>query len=179
MRIVSRNKTPFIRSLLALIIVSSGFSFACAETGKSGLQLPRFVSLKSKKVNMRVGPGSEYQVEWMYIKRGLPVEIIQEFDNWRKIRDPQGNEGWILHSLLSGRRTAIISPWDRGKEGSLISMLDAPDGSAKLKAQLQPGVIAKVNYCENQWCELSAANAHGYVKQELLWGVYPDETFDN
>lgn len=179
MRIVSRRKTQLIKYLLALTILSSGISFANAEMGKSGLPLPRFVSLKSKKVNMRVGPGSEYQVEWMYIKQGLPVEIIQEFDNWRKVRDPQGNEGWILHSLLSGKRTAIISPWDRGKEGSLISMLDAPEASAKLNAQLQPGVIAKVSYCDNQWCELSAANAHGYVKQELLWGVYPDEAFDN
>lgn len=179
MRIVSRRKMQLIKSLLALIIASSGFSLASAEIGKSGLPLPRFVSLKSKKVNMRVGPGSEYQVEWMYIKQGLPVEIIKEFDNWRKIRDPQGNEGWILHSLLSGKRTAIISPWDRGKDSSLISMLDAPEGTAKLKAQLQPGVIAKVNYCDNQWCELSADNAHGYVKQELLWGVYPDESFEN
>ena len=179
MRIVSRRQLKFIKSLLALTILSSGFSFANAEVGKSGLPLPRFVSLKSKKVNMRVGPGSEYQVEWMYVKQGLPVEIIQEFDNWRKVRDPQGNEGWILHSLLSGKRTAIISPWDRGKEGNLISMLEAPDSTAKLKAQLQPGVIAKVNYCDNQWCKLSAANARGYVKQELLWGVYPDETFEN
>ena len=179
MSIISGHKMQLTKFLMALIIAGGGFSFARAEIGKTGLPLPRFVSLKAKKVNMRVGPGSEYQVEWMYIKQGLPVEIIQEFDNWRKIRDPQGNEGWILHSLLSGKRTAIISPWNRDKKDYLISMLEAPEASAKLKAQLQPGVIARVNFCDNQWCELSAANARGYVKQELLWGVYPDEAFEN
>jgi len=75
-------------------------------TGKTGLPIPRFVSLKSGKANMRVGPGGKYQVAWLYQKKGLPIEIIQEFDNWRKVRDAEGNEGWMLHSLLSGKRTA-------------------------------------------------------------------------
>ena len=110
-----------IKTILGICIFAAGFSLAVpnsvttaeAETkGPSGLPLPRFVSLKAQRVNMRVGPGRDYKVEWMYTKAGLPLEILQEYDNWRKVRDPEGNEGWILHSLLSGERTAIVAPWD-------------------------------------------------------------------
>jgi SH3-like domain-containing protein len=83
--------------------------------GKSGLPLPRFVSLKSGRVNSRIGPGVTYAVDWMYLKAGLPMEIIQEYDNWRRVRDSDGAEGWINQSLLSGKRTAIAAPWQRGK----------------------------------------------------------------
>lgn len=126
---------------------------------------------------MRVGPGREYQVEWMYLKRGLPVEIIQEYDNWRKVRDPEGNEGWIMHSLLSGDRTAIVTPWQ--KRTDMVEMLDAPQPSARLVARIESGVITAVSKCENGWCELSAGQASGYVRQNQLWGVYPDETLDD
>lgn len=179
---ISSENLLSVRPILALAIslsitvLSANIGVANAETG---LPLPRFVSLKSKRVNMRVGPGSDYQVLWMYVKRGLPVEIIQEFGNWRKIRDPEGNEGWMLHSLLSGKRMAIISPWDRGNNDQLIAMHNEPNGEAGLMAKLEPGVIAKVSYCENQWCKLSADDAHGYVKQDLLWGVYPNETIED
>jgi SH3-like domain-containing protein len=78
---------------------------ACAE---AGLALPRFVSLRSDEVNLRTGPGTNYPVEWVYVRRGLPVEIIAEFDNWRKVRDIEGTVGWIHKSLLSGKRMAVI-----------------------------------------------------------------------
>src|SRR5690606_10249241 len=78
-----------------------------AAVGASGLPLPRFVSLKSGKVNLRIGPGLNYPVEWLYLRAGVPMEIIQEYDNWRRVRDAEGAEGWINQSLLSGRRTAI------------------------------------------------------------------------
>src|SRR5690606_15423639 len=84
--------------------------------GPSGLPLPRFVSLKSGRVNSRVGPGVNYSVDWMYMKSGLPMEIVQEYDTWRRVRDADGSEGWINQSLLSGRRTAMVTPWQRGKE---------------------------------------------------------------
>ena len=88
--------------------------------GPSGLPLPRFVSLKSARVNSRIGPGVNYSVDWLYIKAGLPMEIIQEFDNWRRVRDADGAEGWINQSLLSGRRTAIVAPWQSGKGAKSI-----------------------------------------------------------
>ncbi len=146
-----------------------------AARGASGLPLPRYVSLKSGRVNMRVGPGTEYQVEWLYLKRGLPMEVIQEFDNWRKVRDPEGNEGWILHSLLSGSRTVIIAPWNKGKADGMFEMHAKPTSNSPLVAQVEPGVVASVAKCDSGWCEVSAGEANGYMRQNQLWGVYPDE----
>ena len=145
------------------------------EKGATGLPLPRYVSLKSSRVNMRIGPGREYRVQWLYVKRGLPMEIIQEYDNWRKVRDAEGNEGWMLHSLLSGERTAIVAPWDRG--GEMVSVHLEPDERASLIAKVEPGVVATIRECESGWCELRTRGVRGFVKQTALWGVYPGEKF--
>jgi len=172
-----------ISVVVATVFLATGFAGdANAQSGvkgKSGLPLPRFVSLKSKRINMRVGPGRDYKVDWLYLKKGLPMEIIQEFDNWRKVRDPEGQEGWIFHSLLSGKRTAIVTPWERGNQDLSIVLFDAPDSASPITARLEPGVIARINSCERKWCELSIDDLEGYVEQSKLWGVYPDETLDN
>lgn len=177
-----------MKTILSLSIISVGLSLsgsnlstsAMAETtGPSGLPLPRFVSLKSQRVNMRVGPGRDYKVEWMYTKAGLPLEILQEYDNWRKVRDFEGEEGWILQSLLSGKRTAIVSPWKRDEKDGLLSLKDAPENNATVLAQLEPGVLIKVNECEKGWCRIQADRFKGYALQDQLWGVYPDEKIDD
>ena len=105
---------------LAVVIASSPVPQVRAQgaasaqpVGPSGLPLPRFVSLKSGRVNLRIGPGLNYSVDWMYMKPGLPMEIVQEYDNWRRVRDSEGSEGWINQSLLSGRRTALAEPGKR------------------------------------------------------------------
>ncbi|MGI9400620.1 MAG: SH3 domain-containing protein [Rhizobiaceae bacterium] len=164
--------------MAAFLVVMGAFSHIPAQAaaiGPSGLPLPRYVSLKSGRVNMRIGPGRAYQVQWLYLKRGLPMEVIQEYDNWRKVRDPEGNEGWVLHSLLSGERTAIVAPWSGEKK--LISMRRDPDNTAPLAARLEPGVVASVNECAQGWCRLSTEGVAGFVDQKLLWGVYPGESF--
>lgn len=147
--------------------------------GKSGLPLPRFVSLKSQRINMRVGPGKDYKVNWLYLKKGLPMEIIQEFDHWRKVRDPEGQEGWIYHSLLSGKRTAIVAPWNKGDQSQMINLRESPSDSSNMVAKLEPGVIARINYCEYKWCAVEIKNFEGFVEQTTLWGVYPDETVED
>ena len=149
------------------------------QTGKSGLPLPRFVSLKSKRVNMRVGPGKEFKVEWMYLKQGLPMEIIQEFDNWRKVRDPQGQEGWILHSLLSGSRTVIITPWNSGESAKRVKLYTQTSESSPVRAEIEPGVVGSVEECSNEWCRIAASDVEGYIQKNTLWGVYPDEIIEN
>lgn len=167
--------------LSALIFVVPTIASAQSSTsGKSGLPLPRFASLKSGKVNVRVGPGTDFKINWLYKKRGLPMEIIQEFDNWRKVRDPQGNEGWVLHSLLSGRRTVVIRPWESDQQAGLADLRDKPATSASLSARLQAGVVATVQSCSDAWCQLEVKDAdgktiEGYVEKNALWGVYPDE----
>ena len=160
--------------LVAVLLATAGPAHALT-LGPSGLPLPRFVSLKSERVNMRIGPGQAYQVQWLYLKRGLPMEVIQEYDNWRKVRDSEGNEGWVLHSLLSGERTAIVAPWSGARE--FITMHAGADGSAPLVARLEPGVVAKVDECSQGWCRLEAGGLDGFVEQTLLWGVYPGENF--
>jgi len=167
-----------------MLFVSASFtmeSFAqTTKAGKSGLPLPRFASLKSGKVNVRVGPGTDFKIDWQYQKIGLPMEIIQEFDNWRKVRDPEGNEGWVLHSLLSGRRTAVIKPWEQDKQNGLADLKQNPEANAGITARLQPGVVAGVRSCTENWCQLSVMDnekrtLQGYVEKAALWGVYPDE----
>ena len=111
---------------MILVAIGGGAAPALAQgaaKGASGLPLPRFVSLKAKSVNVRVGPSIDYAVAWRYLKSGLPVEIIQEYDNWRRIRDAEGSEGWVNQALLSGDRTAVAAPWMRAKgEGIFVNM---------------------------------------------------------
>lgn len=144
--------------------------------GPSGLPLPRFVSLKPARVNLRIGPGRNYAVSWLFLKSGLPVEIIQEYDNWRRIRDADGTEGWVYQSLLSGKRTAITAPWSKSEEH--IEMHSAPSESAGLVAKLTPGVIGDVLQCNGNWCRMQIKKTRGWVKQSEIWGAYPDEVFD-
>ncbi len=147
-------------------------------SGSSGLPLPRFVSLKSARVNLRVGPGRDYAVDWMYLKPGLPMEIIQEYDTWRRVRDSEGTEGWINQSLLSGKRTGVVAPWQRGKTATIAMRAEATAAAATV-AEIEPGAIGTVSRCDGQWCRMTFSGRDGYVEQGLVWGVYPDETFDD
>jgi len=142
--------------------------------GPSGLPLPRFVSLKSDEVNVRRGPGQEYEIAFTFVRARLPVEITQEFDNWRKIRDSEGAEGWVFHSLLAGKRTALIAPWD--KAGPFPAYQSA-DAKSAVVAYLEPKVIADVEQCTGAWCEISVKGYDGWIEQDKLWGVYPEEVF--
>jgi SH3-like domain-containing protein len=170
-------------ALLGLVLVSTASPAAVAEAspagqdasrGPSGLPLPRFVSLKSGRVNSRIGPGVNYSVDWLYLKPGLPMEIIQEYDNWRRVRDADGSEGWINQSLLSGRRTAIAAPWQKGK-AARINLLAEPDTAARTLAIIEPGVIGTIRNCTGDWCEMTFDGHTGWISQSLVWGAYPGE----
>jgi len=114
----------------------------------------------------------------MYMKAGLPMEIIQEFDTWRRVRDADGSEGWINQSLLSGRRTAIVAPWQRGK-GGRINLLDDPDKDASVVAIVEPGVMGSIKSCDGQWCEMTFDGHTGWLPQSVVWGAYPGERVKN
>jgi SH3-like domain-containing protein len=143
---------------------------ASAETlgSETKLPIPRFVSLRSGEVNLRTGPGTNYPVDWVFVRRGLPVEIIAEFDVWRKIRDWQGTVGWVHQSMLDGRRTARITGADR-------ELHNEPAEDAAVVARVAPGVIGRLLECEASWCELDADGYRGWLKRDEFWGVYPDE----
>ena len=141
----------------------------------TGLPLPRFVSLKSGNVNVRRGPGQSYDLAFTFVRAGLPVEITREFDNWRKIRDAEGSEGWVFGSLLSGERTVIVAPWET--KGQFPAHSRAGE-SAAVVAYLQPRVVADVEQCDGSWCLIAGDGFRGWIEQERLWGVYPAERFE-
>lgn len=155
-------------------MVGGAHAAAPIQVGPSGLPLPRFVSLKSGRVNLRIGPGRNYRIDWMYLKAGLPVEIVQEYDTWRRVRDAEGTEGWINQSLLSGKRTAIAAPWQRGKD-ALITLYVSPDETSGTVATLQPGVVGSIKSCTGDWCQMEFDGHRGWVQQKLIWGAYPGE----
>ena len=170
--------------VLALALVSLSAAPALAQQppgGRlgTGLPVPRYVSLKTDRVNLREGPSKDHRTAWVFQRAGLPVEITAEYETWRRIRDAEGTEGWVLHSLLSGRRTALITPRNRGEEAPL-PLLERADERAEVVAKLQPGVIANVKSCSGAWCRVivvlpGAPDVDGFIRQERLWGVYPNE----
>jgi len=141
---------------------------AAAETER---KVPRFVSLRANEVNLRTGPGRRYPIEWVYHKRGLPIEITAEFDKWRRIRDHEGTTGWVHQSLLSGRRNALIT------EARLLR--SKPDDDARPLAQLSPGVLAELISCEENWCRLEVNNLRGWIRQDQFFGALAGESVDN
>jgi len=169
------------RVLLLVSLVLAGTPTAPAQPASaknaSGLPIPRFVSLKADRVNVRGGPTKDHDVTWVYNRAGLPVEVTAEFENWRRIRDWEGAEGWVYHSLLSGRRTATVAPNEKDKS-ELLSLYDKPDRNGIVVARLQIGVLGSVKRCTGNWCRITGEGFDGWIQQERLWGVYPDEKLD-
>lgn len=151
--------------------------------GGAGANVPRFVSLKASRVNLRKGPGTEYPTSWVFRRAGLPVEVIREYALWREVRDSEGTTGWVLRSLLSARRTGQILPWvakteaEPGKADSRIAILSRKSDRAKAVAIVEPGVITDLHTCDGSWCRVSVASYNGYVRQNKIWGIYPKERF--
>jgi len=148
------------------------------ETGESGLPLPRFVSLKADRVNVRRGPGYDHEIAWVFLRAGLPVEIIAEFDTWRQIRDSEGAEGWVLGSLLSGRRTGLVTPWMEADQGQTFALRADGEKSARIVSRLGPNVLVDIMSCNGSWCDVATRDIRGWIEQDNLWGVYPRETIE-
>jgi SH3-like domain-containing protein len=160
--------------VLALSLLAPGSAWSAGEgpTGASGLPVPRFVSLKSDRVNVRSGPNKDQDVRWVYTRVGMPVEITAEFENWRRIRDWEGSEGWVYHSLLSGRRTALVVPKQKDE---LVPIYERPDLQAAVVARLQSGVLGTLKSCDGDWCRIVGNDFDGWIRQERLFGAYPNE----
>ena len=152
--------------------VTSGFSAKDAAVTTSGLPIPRYVSLKTDHVNVRAGPTKDNDVAWVYTRTGLPVEITAEFENWRRVRDSEGYEGWVYHSLLSGRRTAVVTMKSKDE---LAPIYDNADPHSGIAAKLQAGVVTQVKRCAAGWCHVNGNGFDGWIEQQRLWGVYADE----
>lgn len=169
--------------LLTLVTAAAATAVAAAET-PSGLPLPRFVTTRSTPINVRVGPGTKYGVSWIYKVAGTPVEIIQEFDVWRKIRDVDGSEGWVHQNMLSGNRAGYVLPEANVER---VGLRVAARDDAGIAAWVGPGFPVKIQSCESGWCAVLAidhpdgrpvATYSGYLPEGDLWGVYRGESFD-
>ncbi|UIJ70994.1 SH3 domain-containing protein [Aurantimonas sp. HBX-1] len=164
-------------SILVATISAAMAAAAPATSAGTGpperLPVPRFVSIKDVPANVRVGPGRSYKIRWRYLRRDIPVEIFQEFGNWRRIRGADGQSGWIHRALLSGRRTAVVAPWLRRP----ADFRGAPAADAAVLARLERGVLLSDLACEGGWCHGRVEpDISGYIRETKLWGVYPDET---
>ena len=172
-RSVRRTRRSILVALAGFLTASVAMADPVGPVTK--LPLPRFASLKTDRVNLREGPSKDHPTKWVYERAGLPVEITAEFEIWRKIRDAEGVEGWVLHSLLSGRRTALVTPT---KKGEVSPIFARPSESADVAATLQSGVIVNIRKCDGAWCLVDGEGFKGYIQQIKLWGVYPNEKIE-
>lgn len=137
-------------------------------SAKADLPLPRFVSLKSSEANVRTGPGLRYQIKWVVVRKDLPVEVIAESENWRKIKDIDGDEGWVHRSMLSNQRKVTVLHTTQ-------TLYEEENRSSRPVAFLEAGVHADLLECDDSWCELRAKGMRGYMPRQNLWGLYADE----
>lgn len=172
---IDRKLFAYLAAALGLMAVTAaGHAAEAVKRGESGLPLPRFVSLSSSEVNVRMGPSFNHKIKYSFHKAGLPVEVVREFGNWRRVRDSEGEEGWVHHSLLSGRRMVLVSPWST-EGGQTVPLLATRREDAKPIAFLEPFVLGSVEECDGAWCAISGRGFKGVVPQRTLWGVYPQE----
>ena len=162
-----------MRKWLSASILAALLPLVCgaALAGESsGWPLPRFVSLRSDEVNLRAGPGQRYPIDWIYSRKDLPVEVIAEFEAWRKIRDWQGTEGWVHQSMLSGRRMMVVIGGQRILRGG-------DSDSADTLALVDPGVLGRLLQCprNRDYCRVEVNQIQGWFKRDEIWGVYKGE----
>ena len=156
---------------VAMALMAGGVAQAQERGPVTNLPLPRFVSMKATEGNVRRGPSLTHRIDWVFKRKDVPLEITAEHGHWRRVRDRDGAGGWIHYSLLSGARTAIV-------ERDLLDVLSKPQEGAMVVARLELGVIAHLEECSMDWCEISAGGYEGWAPKASLWGVRPDEILD-
>ena len=157
-----------IAAAMALLFLAGPGASGQDKGPVTKLPLPRYVSLKASEGNVRRGPSLTHRIDWVYKRRGMPLEITAEHGHWRRVRDRDGAGGWVHYSLLSGARTVIV-------EQDMLSLYRRPDSDSGAVARLEMGVIARLGDCGPKWCRLTAEGYRGWVDKTALWGVKPDE----
>ena len=169
-----KMKAIFVALLGLMLSMSSVFAQEAADESESGLALPRMVSLRSNLINARSGPGARYPIEWVYMQKNAPVEIIAEFELWRKIKDWQGSESWVHKSMLSGRRNVkVTAPGEN-------NLYDKPDSQSKVIAKVEDEVVGEVKKCPegNNFCLIKFSSIEGWIPKNNLFGIYPKEVIE-
>ena len=161
--------------MVCFLLASSPAAIAADSSnpaiGASGLSVPRFVSIGVTRANLRVGPKQSHPILWEYQRKGLPLEIFQEHESWRRVRDPEGETGWMHKQLLSGKRTGLV-------QAEWASIRAEPDELSIIIIRAEKGVVVDIDECQQSWCLVAIKGSDGWVKKENIWGVYGDEVFD-
>ncbi len=163
----ARRSTGILAAVAMMVAALVNLPAVAAE-GEGAASLPRFASLRSEQVNLRAGPGSRYPIEWVLTRKDMPVEIIAEFENWRRIRDWQGTEGWVHQRMLTSKRAVIVKTVIR-------ALRSRPDASSAVLARVEPGVLARLRDCQGAWCRVETGDVTGWIQRSEVWGVYADE----
>jgi SH3-like domain-containing protein len=158
----ARSSLLNIGCLLALVLM---LGTASADTSAA---VQHYVTLRASEVNLRAGPGEQFPIQWVYRRKGLPVEVIGKSDVWRKIRDWQGTEGWVHQRMLIEVRTVIV-------RGAVRPLHSDPDPASAIVARAEPGVIAKLLECRGAWCRVETSDVRGWLGRNEVWGVDPNE----
>ncbi len=161
--------------VLALAALAPGAAAQQAASGRgpvTNLPLPRFVSMRAEEANARRGPSLDQRVDWEFVRRGLPLEVTAEYGQWRRVRDAEGYGGWVHHTLLSGVRTALVLG-----EAPVALRVDPAEGAA-VRAMAEPGVVARLEACSGDWCEIDAGGVEGWLPRPAIWGVGAEETVE-
>ena len=133
---------------------------------------PYWASIASGEAMMRTGPGKNYPGTWLYKRRDLPIRVIKTYPNWRLIEDPDGTRGWMLVTLLSDQRTAIVKP------GQPRPIHERPDAASRVAYLAEHGVVGRIGKCSSGWCRIRIGKREGHIRTADIWGVAEGETID-
>jgi SH3-like domain-containing protein len=164
-------RVRWVRTIAALALALAWgirWEEPAAAAGGAEAPLPHFASLHSDKVNLRAGPGDRYPIDWVYLRKDWPVEVIAQFDHWRRVRDWEGTEGWVHEKMVTNKRAVIVT-------GGVRGLRQSPSLTAGLLARAEPGVVARLAECRGEWCRIEAGDTTGWVQRSDIWGVYPNE----
>jgi SH3-like domain-containing protein len=163
--------------VIGALAPAAGPAWAAGEAAARGsvtnLPLPRFVSMRAEAANARRGPSLDQRVDWEFVGRGLPLEVVDEYGQWRRVRDAEGVGGWVHYTLLSGARTALV------QGAAAVPLHAGPTEAAAVRAMAEPGVIGRLESCRDAWCEIEAGGVEGWLPRAVLWGVGSDEEIDD
>ncbi len=170
----------YIAAIFVTVIYLAGASLQAAETTpddpqqsgeKEDHKLPRFVTFRAPAANLRTGPGKRYPIDWVIAAKGWPVEVIAEVDQWRKVRDWDGDTGWVNRIMLSGKRSVLVKT-DNAK------LRDDPGDNARAIATIKTHAHGQIKTCAKDWCKIDFGSESGWLPVKDLWGVYAGETLD-
>jgi SH3-like domain-containing protein len=137
----------------------------------TNLPIPRFVSLKATKANIRRGPSLSHRVDWVFQRKNMPLKVVAEYGHWRRVQDADGASGWVHYSLISGTRMVLV-------QGGDLALREKPNQHSATRAIAEEGVVARLRECEPMWCRIEAEGHRGWAEKTMIWGVEPEELRD-